>query len=57
MLINWQGLHLSRYCSLYAVSSLMIPLLEKELSELRLADISDTPSVPVIGRIEFTLSK
>jgi len=39
------------------VSSLVVPLLEKELSELSIADISDKAKVKVVGKIEYSIKK
>jgi len=39
------------------VSSLVVPLLEKELSELKIVDISDKANVKVVGDIEYSIKE
>lgn len=41
----------------YVVSTLIAPLLENELSELKIPDISDESKIKHIGKIKYTISK
>lgn len=39
------------------VSGLVVPLLEKELSELKFDDISDKTKVKHVGKIKYSVKK
>lgn len=41
----------------YVASSLIVPLLEKELLEFKIPDIFDETKIKVIGKIKYTFSK
>lgn len=54
MMCSWAGSVIS---SPFLVSSVSLPILEQQLSNIKIPDVSGSASVDVIGNIDYTFSK